>query len=372
MAGTRRIVVVGGGITGTFAAYFLARDGFDVTLVERAGIGNQASGHNPGGINPMHGTGIPGAMQAFAWESFQLNLAHWDAIGELSGIAFSPKRPPRIHVALDEADIAGLERLHALHSAAEGFSARWLERADLLALDARLNPSAVRSLWTEGNAKVDAHAYTRAVAAAAEKLGAKIEPGNVVAVNGAGGRAHGVVVDSQTLPCDGAILATGPWVSEVAQWIGCTIPLEPVKGELLLVRTAGPPLRHAFAWRAAAAYGNGNTEVWLGGNEERAGFDCTPTQAARELILERVRHLMPGLQIAGVTSQIAALRAMTADDFPVIGLAPGWANIALALGGGRKGMLYGAAMGLAAAELVTRGETLLPIAACTPARVLKS
>ena len=38
---------------GAFAAYFLARDGFGVTLVDRGGIGNQASGQNPGGINPM-------------------------------------------------------------------------------------------------------------------------------------------------------------------------------------------------------------------------------------------------------------------------------------------------------------------------------
>jgi len=51
--GARTIVVLSGGIAGAFAAYFLARDGFGVTLVDRGGIGNQASGQNPGGINPM-------------------------------------------------------------------------------------------------------------------------------------------------------------------------------------------------------------------------------------------------------------------------------------------------------------------------------
>ena len=61
-----RIVVVGGGIAGAFAAYFLAGDGYDVRLIERGGIGGQASGLNPGGLNPLHGTGIPGSMQALA------------------------------------------------------------------------------------------------------------------------------------------------------------------------------------------------------------------------------------------------------------------------------------------------------------------
>lgn len=363
---------MGGGITGAFAAYFLARDGFEVVLVERSGIGNQASGVNPGGINPMHGTGIPGAMQTLARESFQLHLAHWNPIRDLSGIDFSPKQVPRIHVAIEERDIPELECLHATHTVSPGFSARWIEKSELPALDARLNPSAIRGLWTEGNGKVESQAYTRAVAGAAEKRGAKIVNGSVVGIEGTGGRASAVVLETTTIPCEGVILATGAWVSEVARWIGCEIPLEPIKGELLRVRTAGPPIQHSFAWRATSIYGTGQAEVWLGGNEERAGFDTTPTQAARELILDRVKCVLPGMQIATVIRQIAGLRPTLPDDVPMIGLAPGWRNVGLALGGGRKGMLYGAAMGRAAGELVVNGETALSISACSPARFKNS
>ena len=367
-----RTIVVGGGIAGAFAAYFLARDGFDVTLLERAGIGSQASGHNPGGINPMHGTGIPGPMQALAWESFQLHLAHWPAIEQLSGIPFSPRRPSRIHVALEDADVSGLVRLHDLHTSAKGFSARWLDRAELHAIDARLNPSAVRGLWTEGNGKVDARAFTRAVAAAAEALGASIERGNVMTIKRNGDRAEAVVTHSRTIPCDAVIVATGAWGAEGAAWFGCSVPIEPVKGELLLVKTEGPAVQHAFAWRDASVYGDGKCEVWLGGTEERAGYDSAPTVHARELILERVRDLMPGLQVESILQQTAALRPVTPDDLPVIGVAPGWSNVGLALAGGRKGMLFGAAMGRAAGQLVTGGETDLSIGPCAPARFLKS
>jgi len=307
-------------------------------------------------------------MQALAWESFQLHLAHWRRIEQLSEIRFAFTRPLRIHVALEDADIPAIERLHALHSSTEGFSSRWLDSAELFALEGRLNRSALLGLSAEGSAKVDAHAYTRAVAAAANALGATLESGNVAGLMGPRGRAEAVLVDSRTIPCDGVIVATGPWGGDAAAWTGCHLPIEPLKGELLLVQTEQLPCRQAFAWRGAAVYGDGSPVVWLGGNEERAGFDRTPTKAARAFILEQVKRLMPGLHVAAIVKQTAALRPVTSDDMPVIGLAPGWTNVGLALAGGRKGMLYGAAMGLAAAELVTRAETRLPIAPCAPTR----
>src|SRR5262245_61111074 len=225
----------------------------------------------------MHGGGIPGVMQTFAWESFRLHLDHWPIIAQLSRVDFSPSRPPRIHVALEAGDGPALERAFALHSAAEGFSARWLEVAELRVLDPRINAAATHALWTEGNAKVNAHAYTRAVAAAATELGATIAPASVVGIIRTGNRASAVVLDAGRLPCDAVIVATGPWVSDLEKWTGFAIPIEPIKGELLLARTTGEPVRHSFAWCAASVYGNGKADVWLGGNEARAAFDCSPT-----------------------------------------------------------------------------------------------
>jgi glycine oxidase len=215
---------------------------------------------------------------------------------------------------------------------------------------------------------VDASAYTRAVVGAARVLGASVEYGNVTGLAGSGGRAQAVVVDSREVPCDGVVVATGAWGRDAAAWTGCDLPVEPLKGELLLVEVEGRSCMQAFAWRQASVYGDGSRTVWLGGNEERAGFDCTPTESARSLILSHVNRLMPGLRVASVVKQTAALRPVAPDDLPVIGLAPGWTNVGLALAGGRKGMLYSAGMALAAAQLLTRNATDLPIEPCGPGR----
>jgi glycine/D-amino acid oxidase-like deaminating enzyme len=60
---------------------------------------------------------------------------------------------------------------------------------------------------------------------------------------------------------------------------------------------------------------------------------------------------------------------MSADGFPIVGVPKGWENVCVAGAAGRKGMLYGASLGLAAAELLIGGRTNMPIAECALARL---
>jgi glycine oxidase len=359
-------VVVGGGITGAFTAYFLAGAGVETTLIERDEIGGHASGNNPGGLNPLHGAGIPGPMQQVALEAFRLHGDNWDSIRELAGIDFSARRAARLHLAVDEQDVEQLETAKQPYDSTPGFSARWVERDELWTIEPRLDGAVERGLWTEGNARVDAAAYTRAVARAASALGAATVKGEVQGLRRHGGRVTGVTLRSGSISCDGVVIACGPWCGEPARWLGVSIPVEPVKGELLLV--AGQGVRTDLAWRDAAVYGTAGAEAWLGGTEERAGFDATPSSRARAAILERVSRVVPGMRGARLLRHVAGLRPVSRDGIPIVGLAGGLENACLAVGSGRKGILLSAAIGRAAAELVTSGSTAVPIAACSADR----
>ena len=363
-----RIVVVGGGITGALTAYFLVRLGADVTLVERDRIGGQASGHNPGGLNPLHGAGIPGPLEELALASFRLHHEHWEHVQRLSRIDFEPRRRPRLHVAMDEGDVAGLERTREPYDATAGFAARWVPADEMRAIEPRLDDGVAGGLWTEGNAKVDAARYTRAAAKAAVELGARTLTGEVRGLDGPPGRVTGVRLDGGALRCDGVVLATGPWCAEPARWLGTTLPVEPLRGEMLLAELDTRGTEVDLAWREAAVYGTGGRRVWLGGTADRAGFDAAPSAAARASILERVSRILPGTGHARVVRQTAALRPVTPDGMPIVGRPAGWENACLALGSGRKGMLLSAGIGLAVAELLVRGDTTMPIGACAPER----
>jgi glycine oxidase len=362
------IVVVGGGITGAFTAFHLAHLGVDATLLERGEIGGEASGRNPGGLNPHHGPGIPGPMHDLARESFRLHVESWPAIREHSGIEFHGRRPPRLHLAADDAEAAGLRRAAAPYDAEPGFAARWLGREEIASIDPRIDRSLVGGLLTEGNAKVDSGPYTRAVARAAAGLGARTLRGEARGLDGRAGRVTAVRLDTGSIDCDGVVIASGPWCEEPARWLDAAIPVEPLKGELLQLEPADGPPAVDLAWRDGAIYADGAERAWLGGTEDQTGFDRAPSASARASILERAARFLSGLADAPVLRQTAALRPVTPDGVPIVGMPGGWENLCLAVGSGRKGMLLSAGIGLAAAEIVAGRPTRLPVGPCSPER----
>jgi glycine oxidase len=362
------IVVVGGGIAGAFTAYFLAGFGAGVTLVERDEIGGQASGRNPGGLNPHHGAGIPGPLHDLALTSFRLHLEAWDDIRRRARTDFGAQQVPRLHIALEERDLQALERAAEPYASAPGFAATWIRGADLRAHEPGLATGLLGGLLTEGNARVDAPAYTRAVAAAAADLGARTLQGEVRDLRHSGGRVTAVVLDSGPLRCDGVAIASGPWCAQAARWLDAHIPVEPVKGEMLAVAPRAGGVRCAVTWRDAATYPAGGPEVWIGGTEDRVGFDDQPSPAARTSIVERISRILPTMADARVVRHTAGLRPVTPDGAPIVGIPRGWENACLVLGAGRKGMLLSAGMGLAAAELLTSGRTGVPVDSCSPDR----
>jgi glycine oxidase len=366
--GGPHFVVIGGGVAGACAAFFISRAGCRVTLIERDGIAQHASGRNPGGLNPLFGAGIPGPLQALALESFRLHLEMWDDVARVSDIDFRGRFKTRLNVALDMDDVRRLESLAARYEATSGLTARWLEARELRKVDRRVSPDALGGLSAEGDAKVNSAAFTRAVVVAACRLGATSHAGEVTGLTSAGSTVSAVQLSDETIACDGVALATGPWVDAPSQWVGLPLPVEPVKGEMLLVEPPGGAATTDMAWRDAAVYETGGSSVWLGGTEAAAGFDDAVTDHARAAILERVSIAFPGLGRGRVFHQTAGLRPVTPDGLPVLGIPPGWDNVCLLLGGGRKGMLLGPAMGQAAADLLVTGATGLTVAPCSPSR----
>jgi glycine oxidase len=363
-----QVVVIGAGITGCYTSYFLARCGIENILVERGRVAGQASGVNPGGLNPLHGSGIPGPMASLALESFHLHLDTWNSLAELSSTDFHGRRMERLHLAFGDEDLPGLTRACDLHAATEGFSAQRLSREDAIALEPRLNPDVVDAALTQGNLCVDGHRYTTAVAEAAVALGATLKNGNVHGIVGQAGRATSVLLDDDELMCGAIVVATGAWSYEAAGWIDVPIPVEPIKGEMLICSPPDAPLERDLAWQGSAIYPRIDGSLWLGGTETAAGFDTTPTSEGRASILDGTARIMPSVRDATVLDHVAGLRPIATDGFPLVGAAPGWQNIYLATGAGRKGILLSAAMGHATAHLIAEGDSSLSIEHCTPSR----
>lgn len=351
--GARHVVVIGGGIVGAYAAYFLADAGMEVTLLDRFPVASKASGCNPGGLNPLHGPGLPGVMSPLAERAYRLNLSNWERVRALSGREFSPHLVSRVELAFDAGEKASLQATIPHYDTIEGFSARWMDRDELLALDPRINPEVTGGLWTEGNGMVNSREYTRAVADAAAALGATIRQADVRGLAFEGNRVTGVVLEDETLACDDVIIASGAWAAEAGSWLDARIPVSPLKGELLTARLAGNPAGHHVTWKMIGVYQTPEGDCWFGGTQEQAGFDDVPTEHGKQTIMDAVSRLIPEARHAEITGHQSGLRPVTPDGLPIIDRVTRWQNAYLATGSGPKGMLVGSGMAEAVVRLAT-------------------
>lgn len=370
MAQSSEVVIVGGGVAGCAAAYFLSLEGVKATIIEREGISSQASGFSAGGLNPLEGSRIPGSLSALAMTSFKLHKEVWGKLRSETGIDFQSRIISLTKVAFAEGEVPALqESLNLFEDArVEGFSGEWLHRSELLILEPRLSQDLIGGVRLFGNATVNSLLYTQALAEAAQKNGATVRAGVARGVRLDNGRVLSVILADDEIACEKVVMAAGPWSREAEQWLDISVPVDPLKGEILRLEMHGPPLAGDFNGAGASVYPRADGLVWCGTTEVDEGFNKEPTEAAKEKIWGAAKVLMPELGYASLARHTACLRPVTPDFMPIVGRAPGWDNVFLATGAGKKGILLSTGMGKATADLLTSGSTEVPLEGCEPER----
>ena len=362
------VVIVGGGAAGCSVAYHLALAGVKSTIIEGQGVATQASGFSAGGLNPLQGTGIPGPLGSLAMESY---LMHLDLFGQLrddTGIDYDGRIISLLKVAFDEEELAELQETEDVFAPVDGFETRWLDNREVLELEPRVSPKIIRGLVARGNAAMDSYKYTLALLQSAEKMGASIRSGTVAGLERDNNRVTGVRLDDETISCGQIVLAMGPWSRKAEAWLDAYIPVDPLKGEITRMELPGTPLNHDLSGGGGSLHPKPDGLVWCGTTEEWRGFDKETSTSAHQSILEGAVRLVPDMADARLSLQTACLRPVTPDWLPIIGRLPGWDNVYLATGAGKKGILLSPGIGKSVADLMTQGETSLSIGPFSPDR----
>ncbi|MBI3978656.1 MAG: FAD-dependent oxidoreductase [Chloroflexi bacterium] len=354
------VVIVGGGAVGCAAAYFLTRQGFRPVVVEKDAIGAHASGFAFGGLSAFGSYSSIGAIYPLTREAMRLHVQLAKELREQTGIDthFHPTSilTPAVN---DEERQQQQARLAWLLS--EGYAARWLDGEAARRLEPRLASSLLGVVQVEGAALVESYRYCLALAQAAEQGGARFRHGEVQSVRVENGRVTAVETRSDTIPCENAVIAAGPWTGLAGAWLGAPVPVRPLKGQIVRLRLPGAPIEYEISWRGNYFASKSDGLIWAGTTEEEVGFDETPTSDGRDTILTTLATVFPALLDAEIVMQTACLRPLSADGLPIIGPVPDIGGLVLATGAGRRGILLSAVMGSIAADLVAKGKTDLPI-----------
>ena len=132
------IAVIGAGITGAFTAYLLARDGHPVVLLDGEAAPYRGTNCNPGGINPLHGPGLPQPMAEFYLLSHRLHSRVREEVMTLSGIDYGFRVIDRLFLAFSLEEQQQLQAMGEAYNACQDFSAQWYEPGQLNTLDQRI------------------------------------------------------------------------------------------------------------------------------------------------------------------------------------------------------------------------------------------
>ena len=147
------------------------------------------------------------------------------------------------------------------------------------------------------------------------------------------------------------------------------MPVEPLKGQILRLQHGGNPVNTSIHYGGSYVVTKPDGLTWAGTTEERVGFDDHPTPAARDKIMADLLTMAPSLSDAELVQQTACLRPLSADGLPIVGRVPGWENLYLGTGAGRKGILWSTGMCHGLAGLILKGSTEVPgVSALDPAR----
>ena len=368
MAETTDVAIIGGGAAGCAVAFYLAEAGLTPTIIEREGVGSQASGYAAGALNPLTGQGIPGPLGDFAWESFHMHRALYPMLSELTGIDYQLCPVAEIRITFNEAEVPAFEALADRLLRTDHFAASMTEQWRVRKLDSRVNSEFAGCVFTRGNYTLDSLSFTQALASAAQHSGARVRPGTVRGLEITNDQVSRVLLDDGELDCGEVVLAMGPWSRQAERWLDAYIPVDPLKGEILRMKLPGPPLEHEVVGEGAALYPKHDGLVWCGTTEDWSGFDRQPLIETRERILEGAKQLLPSITEATLVTHTACLRPVTPDWLPILGRVPGYRNAWLATGAGKKGILLAPGIGKSIADLIATDGTELPIENFAPER----
>ena len=367
MTDSADVVVLGAGVAGCATAYYLAREGVKVKVVEREAVGCGASGYAVGLLNPLVGTRVPGPMGPMGEPAFRMHLELWPVLKEEAGVDIQARMMPHLQLCFDEKDVLAQKVEMERWAEADGFAAEWLQPDEVRRLEPGVSGEVIGAVLLRDVGVLDSYRLTLALLQAAEGHGAELVHGEAVGLSADGTRVTGVRLPKSAIGCDTVVIALGPWSGQASRWLGTEIPVEPLKGQIVHLEGPVAPLRHHLAGPGQVVH-KADGYVWLAATEEDAGFDLGVTREARDTLEERALRMVPGLRELNLARQTACLRPITPDRMPIVGRAPGWEGVYLATGAEKKGILIAPAMGRAIADLVLRGRTSLPVGPFTPDR----
>ncbi|MFV5243876.1 D-amino acid dehydrogenase [Acinetobacter baumannii] len=402
-----RVIVLGSGVIGVASAYYLARQGAEVTVLDRqSGPAEETSFGNAGQISPGYSTpwaapGIPfkavkwmfqhhaplainldGSMWQLQWmaqmlkncnpQSYAVNKERMMRVAEYSrdclrelrkdtGIHYENRAKGTLQLFRKEAQMEAVQRdISVLEEC--GVSYELLNGNELGRVEpalANAQDKLVGGLHLPNDETGDCYLFTNALAQIAKELGVNFQFNqNVEKLIVEGDQIKGVQVNGKVLTADRYVLAFGSYSRDFLKPLDLQLPVYPVKGYSLTIPIVDP----AFAPQSTVldetykiAITRFDQRIRVGGMAELSGFNLGLNEDRRATLQMVTEDLFPGGDMEQA-SFWTGLRPMTPDSTPIIG-ATRFKNLFLNTGHGTLGWTMACGSGKLISDIVLNHKT---------------
>lgn len=398
-----RVIVLGSGVVGTTTAYYLARSGAQVTVIDRQpGPALETSYANAGQVSPGYSTpwaapGIPlkamkwlfqrhaplsirpdGSLFQLRWMAemlkncsasrYAVNKERMMRLSEYSrdclralradiGISYEERTRGTVQLFRSQSQVDAAQRdIEVLQECGVPFEL--LDRDGLARVEPALAAARDRiagGLRLPNDETGDCHLFTSRLAEKARELGVEFRFGqDIQEIMVGGGDVIGVKVGNEVLAADRYVLALGSYSREMLAPLGLDLPVYPVKGYSLtipLVDASKAPVSTVLDETYKIAITRFDDRIRVGGMAELGGFDLRLNPRRRETLEMVVGDLFPGGDVAQAEFW-TGLRPMTPDSTPIVGETP-YPELFLNTGHGTLGWTMACGSGQLVADLVT-------------------
>lgn len=410
----RNAVVIGGGVIGVCSAYYLARAGWDVTLVEKGDICAGSSYGNGGLVVPSHSVPLaaPGVwlkglrwmlspespfyikprlspeLMSWLWHFRRFcnpehvrralpvirdlsyaSLALFRELAAIEGFEFGYHQDGVLAIFRTEKGYEeGLKEARLLSEG--GVATKVLDAAAAGALEPGLAPGVVGGILFPEDAHLIPDVFVRGLAAIVERMGVRLRTGTeVLGFRSAGQRIVAVETTRGDLQAGEVVLAAGAWSPGLAAALKLHVPIQPAKGYSITYRRppGGPRLPLILGEARVGVTPMGQT-LRLAGTLELAGLDLTINRRRVKAIVRSAGPYLVGAGDLELLEIWRGLRPCTPDGLPIIGRSPRFENLILATGHAMIGLSLGPVTGKVVAQVAAAEPPLVDVRALRPER----
>jgi glycine oxidase len=351
------VIVVGGGVIGLSTAWELASHGATVKVIEQGQIGREASWAGAGMLPPgklageTSGEGRLRALSCELWPEWTQSLR------DSTGIDNGYQNCGAIEVSFDHS-----LKVEANAWESSGNNVEFLTDERRRHFEPAISADIKDAYRLDEFCQVRNPRHLKALAAACAEAGVEFLEGTPVC----GWRMlEGRVTHVRTTGDDHAagqfVICSGAWSRQLTQEAGVPLNVEPMRGQIVLLRCSPLPFRHVIQDGARYLVPRADGRILIGSTEERVGFVKQNTVDGVQSLLQFAKSVVPALASAEIERTWSGLRPYSGREEPFITRLPTHENLFVAAGHFRSGLQMSPGTAVLVRQMLQGQESSIPM-----------